>query len=145
METAIPLSRLESQPMRVGVLGCGHWGQNLVRNFASLGVLAAVCDPSSKGRQKAAELAPGVPVLERYDAVLADPDIHAVVIATPPRHISRWLRKRSNTARTCLSKSPCASFTPRDVRSTGWRRRPAASSWSATFSNITPPYCACDS
>jgi predicted dehydrogenase len=69
--------------MRVGVLGCGHWGQNLVRNFASLGVLAAVCDPSSKGRQKAAELAPGVPVLERYDAVLADPDIHAVVIATP--------------------------------------------------------------
>src|ERR1035438_2850064 len=83
METAITSPRLAPQPIRVGVLGCGHWGQNLVRNFASLGVLAAVCDSNGKGRQKSAELAPEVPFLERYDAVLADPDIGAVVIATP--------------------------------------------------------------
>lgn len=29
----------------IAVVGCGHWGKNLVRNFAELGFLAAVCDP----------------------------------------------------------------------------------------------------
>ena len=29
----------------VAVIGCGYWGKNLVRNFAELGVLAAICDP----------------------------------------------------------------------------------------------------
>jgi len=83
MGTAISPASVEPQPVRIGVLGCGHWGQNLVRNFASLGALAAVCDPNEMGRQRAAELAPAVPVTEHYDAVLADPNIHAVVIATP--------------------------------------------------------------
>ena len=30
----------------IAVVGCGHWGKNLVRNFAELGALAAVCDPN---------------------------------------------------------------------------------------------------
>lgn len=30
----------------IAVIGCGHWGKNLVRNFAEIGVLAAVCDPN---------------------------------------------------------------------------------------------------
>ena len=28
----------------VALLGCGHWGQNLARNLANLGVLRVVCD-----------------------------------------------------------------------------------------------------
>ena len=32
----------------IAVVGCGHWGKNLVRNFAELGVLGAVCDPNTK-------------------------------------------------------------------------------------------------
>ena len=31
----------------VAVAGCGHWGRNLVRNFAELGALAAVVDAQS--------------------------------------------------------------------------------------------------
>jgi len=30
----------------IAVIGCGYWGKNLVRNFAELGCLAAVCDPN---------------------------------------------------------------------------------------------------
>ena len=30
--------------MKVGVIGAGNWGKNLVKNFANLGVLAAVAD-----------------------------------------------------------------------------------------------------
>ena len=27
------------QKLKVAVVGCGHWGKNLIRNFAELGVL----------------------------------------------------------------------------------------------------------
>ena len=30
--------------LRVGVVGCGSWGRNLVRNFSDLGALQVVCD-----------------------------------------------------------------------------------------------------
>jgi UDP-2-acetamido-3-amino-2,3-dideoxy-glucuronate N-acetyltransferase len=29
---------------RIAVIGSGHWGKNLVRNFHNLGFLAKVCD-----------------------------------------------------------------------------------------------------
>ena len=40
-------------PVPVAVIGCGYWGKNLVRNFAELGALAAICDPD---RATAAQL-----------------------------------------------------------------------------------------
>jgi len=69
--------------VNVAVLGCGHWGQNLVRNFHSLGVLSTICDPSEKGRARAKELAPSARVVERPEQVIHDSTIHAVAIATP--------------------------------------------------------------
>ena len=32
----------------IAVVGCGHWGKNLVRNFSELGALTAVCDPNAE-------------------------------------------------------------------------------------------------
>lgn len=68
---------------RVAVLGCGYWGQNLVRNFNALGALAAVCDLSESGRARARELAPQAQIYSRMEDVLDDPSIQAVVISTP--------------------------------------------------------------
>lgn len=70
-------------PINVAVLGCGYWGQNLVRNFHALGVLRAVCDPSEGGRARARQLAPEAEVLDDFAAVFTRPDLHAVVLATP--------------------------------------------------------------
>ena len=74
----------------VAVAGCGHWGRNLVRCFAELGALGAVIDAAPA---RAAELADrhGVPKRDWSD-VLVDPDIDAVVLATPAeRHASMAL------------------------------------------------------
>ena len=30
----------------IAVVGCGHWGKNLVRNFYELDVLGLICDPN---------------------------------------------------------------------------------------------------
>ena len=44
--------------MKIGVIGTGNWGGNLVRNFAALEVLAAVADPVETNRAKSLEDAP---------------------------------------------------------------------------------------
>jgi len=72
-----------AQECRVAVVGCGHWGRNLVRNLSQLGQLAAVADPSEAGRERAREIAPGIPVFATVEDLLARPDVRAVMIATP--------------------------------------------------------------
>ncbi len=67
----------------VAVVGCGHWGRNLVRTFSELGALAAIVDPDPTN---AAEVAARHSVPARALAeVLADPSIDAVVIAAPAK------------------------------------------------------------
>jgi UDP-2-acetamido-3-amino-2,3-dideoxy-glucuronate N-acetyltransferase len=67
---------------RVAVIGSGYWGKNLVRNFHQLGALACVCDTREDALRDAAA-AYKVPTSASYSAVLADPNIDAVAIATP--------------------------------------------------------------
>jgi UDP-2-acetamido-3-amino-2,3-dideoxy-glucuronate N-acetyltransferase len=67
----------------LAVLGCGYWGQNLVRNFFQLGVLKVICDPAEQGRERAAQLAPGVELQKAFNEVFARKDIDAIVLATP--------------------------------------------------------------
>jgi UDP-2-acetamido-3-amino-2,3-dideoxy-glucuronate N-acetyltransferase len=66
------------------VVGCGAWGRNLLRTFSSLGVLRAVVDTDASAAG-AAERATGAPALS-LEAVLRDPSINAVVVATPAVH-----------------------------------------------------------
>jgi UDP-2-acetamido-3-amino-2,3-dideoxy-glucuronate N-acetyltransferase len=68
---------------RVAVIGLGHWGTNLVRNVAALGALAALHDASPATRAKFAASYPTARLHDDAEAVLADPAIEAVMIATP--------------------------------------------------------------
>lgn len=72
---------------RVAVIGCGYWGKNLIRNYAELGVLAAIVDHYG---EKSAPLAERYQVrVAGYEEVLADPRLQAIVIATPgPSHFA---------------------------------------------------------
>ncbi len=79
-----------TQPLRVGAVGFGYWGPNLVRNLDRLAVtdLVAICDASEGNRAKAAVAYPGVPVFTDMAELLAL-DIEAVVIATSaPSHFA---------------------------------------------------------
>jgi len=49
--------------VQVAVIGCGYWGKNLVRNFAELGALAAICDPNKAAAEELAD---------RYHAPVAE-------------------------------------------------------------------------
>jgi predicted dehydrogenase len=66
----------------IAVIGCGHWGRNLVRNFSGLGVLAMACDNSASARDMTIGLAGGATVVSNLNEVLGS-EITAVVISTP--------------------------------------------------------------
>ena len=68
---------------RVAVFGAGHWGRNLVRNFAELGALVAVVETDPGRRVAIAAEHPGVRIASDPDDVLGDDGIDGIVIATP--------------------------------------------------------------
>ena len=67
---------------RVAVVGCGHWGKNLIRTFHGLGALQWLCDSNPDALQQQARLTPGVQTTTRFDELLAS-DVQAIVLATP--------------------------------------------------------------
>lgn len=69
--------------MKIAVVGAGYWGANLVRVFSELGVLYRICDFSGPRLEELGPKYPGVKVDTSYDAVLNDPEVDAVAIATP--------------------------------------------------------------
>jgi len=89
---------------KVCVVGCGHWGKNLARNFFELGALGAITDPHQ-------------PTLERvssefsvkglsFDEAINDPKIEAVVISSPLNCMHLWLSKPLRRANMSMSKNP---------------------------------------
>src|SRR6516162_7929598 len=71
--------------IRIGVIGYGYWGPNLVRNFAELpGVqVAAVSDLRPERLALVKNRYPSVETMADHRGILADPGIDAVAIATP--------------------------------------------------------------
>ena len=69
----------------LGVIGCGHWGPNHIRNFSLLeGSSVTACADTDAGRLGAiARLFPGVRAFNDHRQVLGDSSIDAVVVATP--------------------------------------------------------------
>ena len=71
----------------VGLVGLGYWGPHLARNFDNLARLTWMCDLDQGLRDSSASRYPRARVTDDYAAMLADPELDAVVIATPvPTH-----------------------------------------------------------
>ena len=71
--------------IRVGVIGYGYWGPNLVRNFmeAPGSTVATVCDLNSERLDLLKNRYPTIQTVTDCESVFRDASIDAVVIATP--------------------------------------------------------------
>jgi predicted dehydrogenase len=80
-----PRARKSTDPIRVGVIGYGYWGPNIVRNFNALDrcEVLAVCDRNAKALNRAQKTYPGVHLTTDFTEVLESPHIDAVAIVTP--------------------------------------------------------------
>lgn len=77
------------QPTRIGVIGCGYWGPNHIRNFSALAgsgaQMIAAADPDPGRRRHISELYPALRLVEDGQALIDDPALDALIIATPAR------------------------------------------------------------
>ena len=71
--------------VNIAQIGCGYWGPNLLRNFYNLSCchVSHLVDMSLQRRQFVQDNFPGVEVSDSSLDILENPDIDAVVIATP--------------------------------------------------------------
>jgi predicted dehydrogenase len=72
------------QKIAVGIIGCGYWGPNLIRNFTScpLTEVVAVCDASASRLEGLKQNNPHLATFCSLEEFLNRP-LHAVAIATP--------------------------------------------------------------
>ncbi len=71
--------------MKIGIVGMGYWGPNLVRNFLATSNVDGVvcCDMSEKRLQLAKRKFPSVELTTSYEDLLSRDDIDAIAVATP--------------------------------------------------------------
>ena len=66
-------------------IGCGYWGPNLLRNFSALpGARVKYVVETSEARRRYVEMHyPQINVIASTNAMYDDPEVTAVVVATP--------------------------------------------------------------
>jgi predicted dehydrogenase len=71
--------------IRIGFIGCGYWGPNLVRNFSLWedAEVVAVADLSPSRLLAVQRKFPGIETTSDARALIQRPDLDAIVIATP--------------------------------------------------------------
>jgi len=71
--------------IRVGVIGYGYWGPNIVRNLNGLEFARPhmVCDKSSKALARVRKAHPGIQTVSDPAEILCSPEIDAVAVVTP--------------------------------------------------------------
>lgn len=73
--------------VRVGVVGCGYWGPNLIRNLHQLDCcdLVMICDADPARLANVGRLYPAASTTTSFQDVLSSDELDAVVIATPAK------------------------------------------------------------
>jgi predicted dehydrogenase len=105
------MSAEHADPVRVGVVGLGYWGPNLARNLAAIPgcTLQWLCDPSAQAREKLARSFPSARATGELAELLADPELDAVVLATPvPTHAELTIRV-VEADKHCFVEKPLAT------------------------------------
>lgn len=75
----------EMEPVRIAVIGLGYWGPHLARNLVDLAEadIVAVCDVETEPLAAISRRFPSIHTTTSFDAILDDPRVEAVAIATP--------------------------------------------------------------
>jgi predicted dehydrogenase len=97
---------------RVGQVGLGAWGANLVRNFDELADLAWICDTSAERLQPLERRFPSARTTVRFEELLSDSSLDAVVISTPvPTHYALARRALEAGKHVFVEKPPAMRAT----------------------------------
>src|SRR5208283_1949661 len=102
-----------AKQIKVGVVGCGYWGPNLVRNFRSLPGcnLKMMCDVSAARLTNLKALYPEVAAERNFDHMLNGVGLDVVVVATSVKFHFPMARAALLAGKHVLIEKPMASST----------------------------------
>src|SRR6185436_2823265 len=96
------------QNIRLGIIGCGHWGPNHIRTFSSIAgskvVMAADLDTNRLNNVR--NLFPDLKLVTDYQEILADEAVNAAVIATPTRTHFKIAKEALEAGKHLLVEKP---------------------------------------
>jgi predicted dehydrogenase len=98
-------------PIGIAIVGFGYWGPNVVRNILGRPEfrLMGLCELDAGRSADFSGRHPGIRIESDLDSLLADPDIRAVAIATPPRTHHGLVRRALEAGKHVLVEKPLAT------------------------------------
>lgn len=99
--------------LKVAVIGCGYWGNHILRNFnnSEKWVLVAACDLDEDQINKQSKLYPNLYFTKNADDIFQDENIDAIAIATPVFNHFELARKSLNSGKhTWVEKPLCNTY-----------------------------------
>jgi len=96
---------------RIAIVGCGYWGRNLIRNFAELRnvEVSVACDFNLNALAIVKRRYPAIELEPKFQGVLDDPSIDALVIATPVSTHFPFARRALVAGKHVLVEKPMAT------------------------------------
>jgi predicted dehydrogenase len=98
-------------PVRVGAVGCGYWGPNVIRNLDSLPGfdLCSICDADSDHLRPIAARYPNARATTRVEDILDEPSIGALYLATPVSTHFELVKRALESGKHVLIEKPLAT------------------------------------
>src|SRR6266571_2882991 len=99
------------KPINVGVVGCGYWGPNLIRNFRHLPdcTLRMMCDVNPQRLTHLKSLYPEVEGIMDYEHMLNGAGLDAIIIATSVKYHYSMARQSLLAGKHTFIEKPMAS------------------------------------
>ncbi|MFC2171335.1 Gfo/Idh/MocA family protein [Acidobacteriota bacterium] len=99
---------LPGEPLRLGIIGCGHWGANYIRNFHNLPEAKVVgcCDVNEKCLDVIRQDYPLFRFTTDPDDILNDGEISGVVVATTAETHYELVNKALEKGKHVLAEKP---------------------------------------
>ena len=94
--------------LKIGVIGYGYWGPNVVRNFYNVpdATIVSVADVSQKSLDRVRAVYPSMELTTNANDILTNPGIDAVAIVTPISHHHALAKKALENGKHVFVEKP---------------------------------------
>lgn len=96
---------------KIGIIGAGYWGPNLIRNFNTLpgADLLMVCDLADEKLEKIAGQYPNIRTTTNYLDIISDSAVEAVVVSTPAENHCQSVMEALTAGKHVFVEKPLAT------------------------------------
>lgn len=103
--------------IKIGIIGCGHWGPNYIRCFKKLSGCEVVvaCDLKEECFKRVKEIDPNIDCARQYQDFLKGNTVDAVVVATPARTHYQIVKDCLEAQKDVLAEKPLTLLPERSL------------------------------